>query len=220
MSNDDTVCLVTSRHNELTHIVKLLSDSRFALRTYSKGHTFLEGIKSVEIKCALVDLLLPDMGGIDVLEKLSETAHDFPVLMVQTSPDVELASCAMRLGAAGVIGKPFTRTTLLQAIELALENGRADMSSEEEMTVQKAKQISKLTIREREVLTLLAYGYQNKLIAHKLGISERTVEQHRARIMRRLNVKSLANLVRLAIDHKSIVSEGAVRDRFPQNPPG
>lgn len=218
MSTDGTICIVTRSRIELVNMLHLLSDSHFAIRTYSHGQTFLEATRAFNIKCALVDFVLPDMTGFEILENLSAVAHDFPVLMINTSVDVGHAASAMKLGAKGVISKPFTRQALSRAIDLAMTDGREDGRAAEQTPVESAENIQSLTRREREVLILLINGYQNKMIGYELGISQRTVEVHRARLMRRLNVKTFADLIRLTVDKESILSEGTVRSSVRNTP--
>ncbi len=203
MSDDATLCIVVNDNEERSNIEGALASENFDLQFYSRGKSFLNDVKSRKLKCALVDLFLPDMSGIDILAALTRTECRFPVLITDTSTDDGLSVDVQKLGAAGFIARPFTRKKLVQAIEFAIGD-RQNADRQDKKRADEENHIMQiLTPREREVLALLANGYRNKMIAYELGISQRTVEVHRARLMRRLNVKTFADLIRLAFDHRS-----------------
>ncbi|RIA47693.1 response regulator transcription factor [Dichotomicrobium thermohalophilum] len=185
------------------NIVNELSSSRFALRSYSQAKEFVNALNSSQIDCALADAFFQNGKGADILDKLLKGVCECPVLLVDTVMHAGVTLNATGFGVAGVIRPPLTRNNLLQAIELALANGRGQERVGSSERFAKEEALQGLTCREREVLALLVSGYRNKMIAHELGISQRTVEVHRARLMRKLNVKSFADLIRLAMENRS-----------------
>ncbi len=142
--------------------------------------------------CLLLDVRLADEpDGVSVLEELRRRGNRTPVVMVTGYGDVPLAIRAMRSGAADMIEKPFSQSQMISAIESARATGAAE--------AQAAALVHGLTRRERQVLKLLAEGSPNKLVAYQLGLSPRTVEVYRAKIMDKLRVSSLAEAVQIAL---------------------
>jgi two-component system CheB/CheR fusion protein len=138
------------------------------------------------------------MGGLDILQRLRDEGDRLPAIMVTGDGDVRMAVQAMRTGAADFIEKPFSREELLVSIRRAMERtlDSAEASSQREAATM---QLSRLTKRERKVLELVLAGQPSKNIAADLGLSQRTIENHRAAIMKKAGVKSVPALVRLAL---------------------
>lgn len=134
---------------------------------------------------------MPGIDGLQVLQKLAEQHNSVPVIMISGEGDISTAVTAMRDGASDFIEKPFTPDELEKVVARAVATRTAETARSPELAV--------LSTREMEVLELLVAGDANKVIAYKLGISQRTVEVHRARIMERLEVRTFAELVRKAI---------------------
>ncbi|HKD48282.1 MAG TPA: response regulator [Rhizomicrobium sp.] len=152
--------------------------------------------------CVLVDLRMPHMTGLELQRELNKRNSTVPLIVISGHGDVPLAVTAMRAGAFDFLEKPFDDDVLLNSIHRALAEGRKARQSLDERKVAAAL-IGALTSREHEVLDLLVLGKSNKLIAHELGISPRTVETHRARLQEKLKARGLSDLVRLAraLDH-------------------
>ncbi|HET6607542.1 MAG TPA: response regulator [Rhodopila sp.] len=177
--------------------------------SYASGLEFLECVENLEcedIGCVLMDLRMPGLDGIGVLHSLRQRNFRRPVIVMTAHGDIETAVKAMKAGAVDFLVKPFDDEQLLEALKAALsmkqDDGDADPASRadpEPESADAARRIAELSQREREVLKLLAAGKPNKLVAYELGISNRTAEIHRARMMARLKVRSLAEAVRLAI---------------------
>jgi two-component system, chemotaxis family, CheB/CheR fusion protein len=146
----------------------------------------------------LIDANLPDMTGVELLEELQRLGHRIPAIMITGSSDVELAVQAMKAGAVDLIEKPFSRADLLTCVQRALEQSR-DQSKVAEWREAATAQIANLTSRQREVMDLVLAGHPSKNIAADLGLSQRTVENHRAAIMQKTGAKSLPELARLAL---------------------
>jgi two-component system response regulator FixJ len=148
--------------------------------------------------CLIIDVRMPGIGGLDVQERLQADSISLPVIVITGHGDVPLAVRAMKAGAVDFVEKPFAEEVILAAIERALKIGRQQHETGAE-TAEAEARFSRLTVREQAVLRLLVAGKQNKVIAYELGISPRTVEIHRARVMEKTRSRSLSELVRVAI---------------------
>ncbi len=157
------------------------------------------------IGCVLADVRMPGLDGVELLHRLQEQGFRRSVIVMTAHGDVPTAIRAMKAGAADFIEKPFSRAVLLTAIGTALEAREAAEAAPPRLATYAAAaaeagaRIATLPPRERQVLDLLLAGKSNKAIAQELGLSPRTVETHRARLMTRLGVASLAEAVRFAI---------------------
>jgi FixJ family two-component response regulator len=148
--------------------------------------------------------MLPDLSGLELSAELAKVRAEIPTVFMTGHGTIPMSVRAMKAGAVEFLTKPFSGDDLLSAIHQALERdrvGRAARAAEDTVRAQ----LGKLTARERDVLELVAAGRLNKEIAAKLGIVEQTVKQHRGRIMRKLDARSVADLVRLA-EHASRIS--------------
>jgi len=141
---------------------------------------------------------MPGIGGLEVQDRLRAEGIALPVIVITGFGDVPLAVRAMRAGAVDFVEKPFTEEAILGAVDRALELGLQKHKAGAVAAEAEAR-LSRLSAREHQVMRLLVGGKQNKSIAHELGISPRTVEIHRARIMQKTQARSLSELVRWAI---------------------
>ncbi len=141
-----------------------------------------------------MDVQMPEMDGLALQREINRTIPGMPVIIMTGHGDVPMAVQAMKEGAVEFLEKPFERTTLLGALEIAFSRHAAQPAAAPGIASRKA-----LTDREKGVFDLLVEGHQNKVVAHKLGISTRTVEVHRARVMDKLGARNLADLVRLSL---------------------
>jgi two-component system response regulator FixJ len=148
--------------------------------------------------CLVTDVRMPDMDGLELQEELARRKSSLPIIVMTGHGDIPLAVRAMRAGAIDFLEKPFAREAMLASIARALElNSRAAAMTGNTQEI--LARIALLTPREREVFDLVVAGKQSKAIAHELGASPRTIEVHRGRVMSKLQVQSLQDLVRLAI---------------------
>ncbi|MCW3837298.1 response regulator transcription factor [Sphingomonas canadensis] len=176
----------------------LLRTQGYLVESHASGVAFLDKVKDSRPGCVLLDVRMPEVDGIGVLEQLGKTEFDWPVIIMTAHGDIATAVAAMRLGARNFIEKPFEEDTLL----LALDDGFALLSRKDELDLTVAAAMARLeclTPREREVLDGLAAGQTNKMIALDLGISPRTVEIHRANLMDKLGVQTLPQALRIAL---------------------
>ena len=150
------------------------------------------------VQCILLDVRPPDGDGIDILQKLIDRAVAARTIIMTGHGDVPMAVKAMRIGASDFVEKPFEPDQMLQAIENALSQYQA-ASQSQNSRAEAQERLSRLTPRETDVMQQLVLGRPNKIIAHELDLSPRTVEVHRARVMEKTEAKSLSDLVRLAI---------------------
>lgn len=176
---------------------RLLDAAGFRAISYETPAAFLNAAPGLPTGCILLDMRMSDMDGLELQARLIELGISLPVILMTGQGDVQGAVRAMKAGAVDFIEKPFNDDVLFNAIEAAFARpNRSDRMQEAEAA---AKRIAKLSPREREVLDALVEGRPNKIIAFDLGLSVRTVEVHRARMMDRLGVGQLAEAVRLAV---------------------
>ena len=176
---------------------------------FSSGDDFLNAAGELAGGCVVLDVKMPGLDGLQVLGALSSLRPDMPVVMMSGESDIPIAVEAMKLGALDFVVKPCERVEFRRAVENAFQ-----AASDLEVQTARAREIeetlSRISPRELEVLKLLLQGCRNKTVAFELGISERTVEEHRSRMMRRLGLSSFAELIRLA------VQMGLANDAPPQ----
>ncbi|MEZ5931620.1 MAG: response regulator FixJ [Alphaproteobacteria bacterium] len=177
----------------------LLLAEGFAVIGFSSAEAFLAEGDASSADCCLLDVRMPGMDGLTLLRKLGEMGVTVPIVVMTGHGDVPMAVKAMKLGAADFIEKPFDARTMLATIRTALKTWRTPPPA---ATVDPAlaERLGRLTPREREVLEELVAGRSNKEVGLELGISPRTVEIHRARLMEKMAADSLAHLVRLALE--------------------
>ncbi len=176
----------------------LLESEGKTVRSFAAGLTFLERADLERQGCVLLDVRMPDINGLDLQERLAGTGTRLPVIIMTGHGDVPMAVRAMKAGAVDFIQKPFTDQQMLDSIERALTLGER-LGQEQAEAKRAGERIAGLTPREREVMESLVAGHPNKVIAYELDISPRTVEIHRARVMEKMQVRSLSELVRLAL---------------------
>lgn len=176
---------------------RLLDAVGFQVASYATPKGFLDVAGSLPGGCALLDLRMPEMDGFEVHARLRLINPDLPVIVVTAQGDVQTAVRAMKAGAVDFIEKPYSDDTLIAAIESALKTGAAKGRTDDIAAA--AALIDTLSPRERQVLEALVAGQPNKVVAFRLGISVRTVEVHRSRMMDRLGVRQFAEAVRLLV---------------------
>ena len=178
----------------------LLEGEGLVVQTYASAEEFLAKFTSERAACAVVDLRMPGMSGLELQGELARRHVRLPLVFVTAHGDVPLAVSAMRRGAVDFVEKPFTDARLVDAVRRALGVHSRHPGGEEEPSVVRARAAA-LSPRERDVLAAVVAGRPSKAIAAELGIATKTVEAHRARIMAKLGARSLAGLVRLVVQH-------------------
>lgn len=175
----------------------LLKASGYVVRASSGGRSFLADVPHLSGGCVLLDMNMPDLNGLQVIEALGSRIKAFPVVMMTGHGDIATAVTAMKMGASDYLEKPFSANLLSDTLALvfeALDAGQAEQSESETAVTR----VARLSMRERDVMRGLAAGYSNKIIAYRLNLSTRTVEMYRASMMDSLQVKSLPEAMRLA----------------------
>ena len=168
------------------------------LNSYASCEAFLEAFDPGKAACLLIDAYLPGMSGLELLGRLHEEGHHLPAIMITGNADVHMAVQAMKAGALDFIEKPIGREELIAGIERAVELTR-DANKLLEVRESASAHLAGLTPRQRDVMERVLAGQPSKNIAADLRISQRTVENHRAAIMKRTGSKSLPALARLAL---------------------
>jgi two-component system response regulator FixJ len=176
-----------------------LSAAGFTPRAFVSGTDFVEAAKDLEPGCVLLDLRMPDIDGLEVLEATHEILPRFHVIMISAHGDVNTAVKAMRLGAIDFMEKPFTEAVLIDTLNAAFAS-LSESASAVERKLLARERVSTLSDREREVLQGLLAGMANKQVAVALDLSPRTVEMHRARMMDHLGAHALPDAIRIAFD--------------------
>ena len=176
----------------------LLATAQIEVCSYATAEAFLGEFDSSRPACVLLDVRLPGMTGLQLLEHLVKTCPHVAAVVITGHGDVPMAVRAMRAGALHFMEKPIDPASLLEIVEEACS--RADVGCDHNNMCLAARRIALLTPREKEVLALLVEGYTTKVIAHQLGITCRTVEHHRAAVMHKMQARTLSHLVRMALE--------------------
>ena len=176
----------------------LLDTSGLTARAHESAVAFLDALPEIEPGCILTDVRMPQVSGLELVQRLKELGVALPVVVMTGHADVPLAIEAMKLGVVDFIEKPFDDAALLAALEAALEQG-AQRRQQDDERARIAQRMASLSPRETDVLNGLVAGKANKVIAFDLGISPRTVEIYRANLMDKMEARSLSDLVRMSL---------------------
>lgn len=197
-SSRPTVFVVDDDPDLLRDSELLFESVGMQCETFSTADEFLDGYSSRPSSCLVLDIRLPGMSGLELQEKLAEMEIDIPIIMITGHADVQIAVTAMRRGAYDFIEKPFRDQVLLNSINDAISNHTQSQYAKDR-NASLARKWASLTPREEEVARLVVSGKPNKVSAYELGVSQRTIEIHRARVMRKTGAQSLADLVRISL---------------------
>lgn len=199
MNDNQTVFVVDDDEGVRDGLSLLLATVGQNCELYENGQDFLDRYDDSKRGCLVLDIRMPRMTGLDLQQKLQEMGATLPIIFITGHGDIPMAVDAMRRGALDFIRKPFREHDLLERINEAL-NIDEDAYRRARDRGALAEKLSTLSDREMEVFDRVADGQMNKVVAADLGISERTVEVHRGQVMKKLGVKTLAQLVRVKID--------------------
>ncbi len=206
LQDQNTIYIVDDDAAVRDSLGALLEAVGWTVQSYGSGRAFLEVCDTGMRGCLLLDIRMPELDGLQVQRILSQRGVTLPFIVISGHGDISSAVRAMKAGATEFLEKPFNSEIVLRAIRAALE-GDAVLRGKQATTSAAVKRLDGLTNRERHVLDCLIVGSQNKLIARQLGISPRTVEVHRSRIMKKLNASSLSEVVRIALEAGALPSK-------------
>jgi FixJ family two-component response regulator len=193
-----TIFVVDDDRSILKSIKRLLQSNGYKVETFPSAQQFMEfDYDSQGPACLILDVMMPKMSGLDLQETILSWDISLPIVFITALHDVPTSVNAMKKGAVDFLTKPFKETDLLNAIQSALQKDLRIRGAANELTNLK-RRYALLTRRERQVLSHVVGGNLNKQIAFELDISERTVKAHRAQVMEKMEVDSLAELVRIA----------------------
>lgn len=196
-AEDPVVYVVDDDEAILDSLGLLLKSARLQCRSFSNATDFLDEFDAGRHCCLLADVRMPGMSGLELQEELNRRGISIPTIFITGHGDVPMAVRAMKEGALDFIQKPFRDEDLIRRIHDALNVDREQMDHRRS-SLEIMQRFESLTPRESEVMRKVVEGCANKVIAFDLEVSQRTVELHRARVMRKMGVRSLAELVRMA----------------------
>jgi two-component system, LuxR family, response regulator FixJ len=176
----------------------LLRTAGYETQSFASATEFLASNMLNTVGCLIADVQMPEMDGVTLQKELKSRGSPLQVIVMTGHADIPIAVGAMKAGAVDFLEKPFDEPVLLASVAKALDRANADGSHVREAR-NTAARLALLTERERQVLDLIVAGKANKVIAHELSISPRTVEIHRARVMEKMDAGNLADLVRKAL---------------------
>jgi FixJ family two-component response regulator len=198
MDDKTTVFLVDDDVSVRRALARLIKSAGYQVRSFASAREFLDGGCSNEGPgCLVLDVRMPGLSGMDLQRELQRTRLILPIVFITGHGNIPMTVHAMKAGAVDFLQKPVRDKDLLHAIEQALARAvreRAELKEAKDIQ----SRVEKLTTREREVMNLVVRGLLNKQIAFELGTAEKTIKVHRARVMEKMKVNSLADLVRLA----------------------
>lgn len=174
----------------------LMESVSLAHEIFESGDAFLEQADQQRPGCLVLDIRMPGLSGLELQDELIEQGNTLPVIFITGHGDVPMAVEAMQKGAVDFIQKPFRDQDLLDRISEAIKTDQERREEQQRRDIVSAR-VTRLTKREHEVFDLVVTGKPNKIIAYELGVSQRTVEIHRARVMGKMEARSLADLVKM-----------------------
>jgi FixJ family two-component response regulator len=195
MSTQASVTVVDDDFLVLRALDRLLRSAGFAVQTFSSAHDFLQHRGETSSGCVVMDLSMPGFSGLELQQALTDAADLRPVVFISGHGNVPSSVEAMKAGAVDFLTKPVDEHKFLAAVRSAVEKERTTREQDGARSVITAR-VATLTMRERQVLEHVVAGKLNKQIAAELGTAEKTIKVHRARMMRKMQVDSLAQLVR------------------------
>ncbi len=197
MTNQElTVFIVDDNQAVRTLLTDLIDSVGIKVQSYATASDFLSDYSAELLGCLILDIRMPGMSGLELQQELNRRESNLPIILMSGHGDIPMAVQAMREGALDFIQKPFRNQELLDMVNRALEI--CEKQQNDQNQTQSIKQrIHSLTSREHQVMQMIVDGKTNKVIAVDLGLSQRTIEVHRANVMHKLEAHSMADLVRI-----------------------
>lgn len=196
--NEPTVFVVDDDKADRWLLVSLMKAVNLRVKTYGSSEEFLAAYEPTHPGCLVLDVRMPGMSGLELQEELIKRGSTLPVILLTGYVDVPIVKRGLKANAIDVIEKPFNDQQLIARIQQAIRID-AESRREQAQLADIAERVAQLTRREGEVMVLVSQGNANKQIAVSLGLSEKTIEVDRARLMKKLRVESLAELVRMVV---------------------
>jgi two-component system response regulator FixJ len=175
-----------------------LETAGYVARDHASAEAFLEALPGLSVGCVITDVRMPGLNGLELVHRLNDLGFQAPIIMMTGHGDIPLAVQAMKAGVVDFIEKPIDDAILLLAISSALSKA-ATPEQQQALERQRRSNFDSLTPREREVLAGIIADKPNKVMAYELGISQRTVEVHRAAVMTKTGASNMSNLIRMAL---------------------
>jgi FixJ family two-component response regulator len=197
MNSNPTVFVVDDDPAVRESLTLLLEQENLNVESFDSAEAFLATCQLVPRSCAILDICMPGMGGIQLQAELTRRGLTLPIIFLTSYGDIPLSVRAIKAGAVDFLTKPITCALLLESVHAALRESEK-LNSQAEANHTAAARVASLTEREHDVLLLAIEGLPNKEIARRLGISHRTVEIHKARIMHKTGADTLLDLARIA----------------------
>lgn len=197
-TSEPTVFVVDDEEDIRDALRMLLGTVKLRVEAFASAREFLAAYNPSRAGCLILDVRMPGMSGPELQEQLRANNISIPIIIITGHGDVPTAVRTMKAGAIDVLEKPFSDDLLLERVHQALERDAAQRREQRERARVSAR-LARLTPREREVMAGIVDGKLNKVIAADLGLSTRTVEIHRARIMEKMQVRSVSNLVQMVL---------------------
>ena len=198
--SDHQIVHVIDDDDALRDSVRLfLVNEGLGVRTYGSANEFVAALDAAQSGCVVTDVRMPGMSGMELLSHIASRGLSLPVIVITGHADVPLAVRAMKQGAIDLLEKPFKAEELIAAVRRGLALGKESQLNGTPVEVALARR-AMLSVRENEVLDRLIKGQPNKIIAYEMGISPRTVEVHRANVMKKTQAGSLSELVRMFLN--------------------
>ena len=190
------VALIDDDPAVLDSLTQYLKRQAIGVSGFVTADAFVAKQQSPPFDCVVADVRMPGLSGIDLVRRFADEGRATPIILITGHGDIDMAVAAIKLGAFDFIEKPFDESRLLESIQNATANAASRQRTASELADARAR-LETLTERQRQVLDLAVAGLSNKEIAERLGISFRTVENHRAWMMERMGARNLADLVRM-----------------------
>ena len=198
MTQEQTVFIVDDDPAVLDSLQMLIKSAGLNSRSFHCAKSFLDFYQPTLAGCLILDVRMPQLSGLELQRLLNQEEANLPVIFITGHGDVPMAVQAMKNGALEFLQKPFRDQELLDHVHRALETNKRSRQARKQLEDIR-RRVDSLTKRERQVMKKMVAGEINKVIANELGVSPRTVEIHRAKVMEKMRVKTLAQLVQLVV---------------------
>jgi RNA polymerase sigma factor (sigma-70 family) len=200
--NEPTVFIVDDDQAVARSLRWLIESVQLKVETFASAQAFLDGYAAAKPGCLVLDVRMPGMSGIELQERLTVQRIRVPIIFITGHGDVQMAVRAVQAGAFDFIEKPFNDQDLLDRIQRAISFD-SEQRARDSQRARLSALFASLTTREREVMDLVVEGMSNKAVANTLGLSAKTVEVHRAKVMEKMNARSVSDLVKMSMLNNS-----------------